>query len=319
VGFRSITSWWPRSRLLRQVRKALESTVSSAPPPRSLLNGSGVILVPADPVEAALTALAVRDFCLQLSCPVRLAGPPRSLRWIPDQPGTSPIEIPETLGGRTFSEWLEYHRAHRADWCLLVSPHPTVLEEACLAWLGMGTRFAAFGACHSKAANVLIQTDPESSLDTRTRRLLRVLQPELPALRNRPATTTGPVLVEVPPDLLEKGARSREWMRRITEMANQHPILLAHSEALPESIHDLVRSFGPKVALAHLSSAHEVQELARRTGRWVASRTPASALAALEGCNVHLVGRSHGADDFPHPERLTISAKIDGLDPDSLV
>ncbi len=319
MGFQRIISWWPRARLLRQVHKALASTASTLPRARTLLNGSGVIIVPADPVEAALTALAIRDFCARLDCPVRLAGPPGSLRWIPDAPGTAPIEIPETLGGEPFSQWLGYHRAHRADWGLLVSPHPTPLEEACLAWLGAGTRFAALGACHSKAANVLIQTGAEASLDSRTRRLLRVLQPNLPALQERPATKSGPVLVEVPPNLSENGSKSKAWIRRIKTMANHHPILLAHSEALPSAIHDLARSYGPKIVLAHLSSAHEAQELARRSGRWVGSRTPAAALAALEGCRVHIVGGSNGAEEFPHPERLTISAKIDGLDLDMAV
>lgn len=319
MGIQSIISWWPRVKLLRQVHKALASTVSVPQRARTLLNGAGVIIVPADPVEAALTALAVRDFCARLDCPVRLAGPPGSLRWIPDAPGTAPIEIPETLGGKPFSGWLEYHRAHRADWCLLVSPHPTSLEEACLAWLGAGTRFAAFGACRSKAANVLIQTDPETSLDSRTRRLLRVLQPDLPALQDRPPAKSGPVLVEVPPNLPEKGAKSKAWIRRIAKMADHHPILLAHSEALPSGIHDLARSYGPKIALAHLSSAREAQELARRCGRWVGARTPATALAALEGCKVHIVGGSNDAAEFPHPERLTVSAKIDGLDLDQAV
>jgi hypothetical protein len=250
---------------------------------------------------------------------VRLAGPPGSLRWIPDAPGTAPIEIPDTLGGKTFSEWLEYHRAHRADWCLLVSPHPTALEEACLAWLGAGTRFAAFGACRSKAANVLIQTDAETSMDSRARRLMRVLLPDLPALQDRPSTSSGPVLLEIPPDLPEKGSKSKAWIRGITHMASHRPILLAHSEALPVSIHDLARSLGPKIALAHLSSAREAQELARRCGLWVGARTPATALAALEGCKVHVVGGSNGVEEFPHPERLTVSAKIDGLDMDQSV
>ena len=272
--------------------------------------------MPTDPVEAALTALAVRDFCARLECPVRLAGPPGSLRWIPDAPGTGSIEITESLGGKAFSEWLEYHRAHRADWCLLVSPHPDALEEACLAWLGAGTRFAAFGACKSKAANVLIQTDRENSLDSQTRRLMRVLLPDLPALKARPQNKSGPVLVEVPPNLPEKGSKSKAWAERIRGLADRHPILLAHSEALPTVIHDLARSYGPKIVLAHLSSAHEAQELARRTGLWIGARTPATALAALEGCRVHIVGGSNGAEEFPHPERLTVSAKIDGLDLD---
>jgi hypothetical protein len=68
------------------------------------------------------------------------------------------------------------------------------------------------------------------------------------------------------------------------------------------------------VALVHLSSAHEVRELARRARCWIATRSPASALASLEGCRIHLVGRSTAAKDFPHPELLTVSGKIDELD-----
>lgn len=270
--------------------------------------------MPKDPVEAALTALAVRDFCTRLESPVRLAGPPGSLRWIPDAPGTTPIEIPETLGGKSFSEWLEYHRAHRADWCLLVSPHPSPLEEACLAWLGTGTRFAAYGVCRSKAANVLIQTDSETSLDSRTRRLMRVLLPNLPALQDVPPSKPGPVLLEIPPDLPEKGLKSKAWIQRIRSLADRHPILLAHSEALPAAIHELARSYGPKIVLVHLSSAREAQELAHRSGLWVGARTPATALAALEGCRVHIVEGANGSEEFPHPGRLTVSSKIDGLD-----
>lgn len=314
MGFQNIISWWPRSRLLRQVHKALESTISSPQRARAFLNGSGVVIVPTDPVEAALTALAVRDFCARLECPVRLAGPPGSLRWIPDAPGTAPIETPETLGGRSFSEWLEYHRAHRADWCLLVSSVPTSMEEACLAWLGSGTRFAAYGACRSKAANVMIKTDAETSLDSRTRRLMRVLLPDLPPLQERSPNKSGPILVEIPPDLPMQGSKPKIWIRRIEDLANRHPILLAHSEALPNSIQDLARSFGPKIVMAHLSSAREAQELARRSGLWVGARTPATALAALEGCRVHIAGESGDEEGFPHPGRLTVSAKIEGLD-----
>jgi hypothetical protein len=102
-------------------------------------------------------------------------------------------------------------------------------------------------------------------------------------------------------------------------MAAAHPILVAHSEALPPPLHDLARSFGPRVALAHLSSAKEVQELARRSGVWVGGRTPASALAALEGCRVHLIGSNESTRGFPHPERLTVSSKIDGQDPEVAV
>lgn len=313
MGIHKIASWWPRTRLLRLVHKAMDSTISSPPPARSLLNGSGVVLVPADPVEAALSSLAIRDFCGRLSCPVRLAGPPGSLRWMSDPPGTS-IEISDQLAGKAFSEWLEFHRAHRADWCLLATSRPTPLEEATLVWLGAGTRFAAFGACESKAANVLIQSGEEASSDAQTRRLLRVLLPDFPSLHAPPPVKAGPTLLEIPPDLPERGRKVKAWCQRLSQLASRHPILVAHSEALPQELHDLARSFGPRVALAHLSSAKEVQELARRTGLWVAARTPASALAALEGCRVHLVGGGDAAKGFPHPQRLTVSTKIDGQD-----
>ena len=315
MGFQDIIHWWPRAGFQRQVRKALESTVSSPIPPRAFLDGSGVIIVPSDPVEAALSAIAIGDFCKRLERPVRLAGPPGSLRWIPAAVGT-PIEISENLGKRSFGEWLEFHRADRADWALLASTRPTALEEACLGWLGIGARFAPFGACRSSnAVNVQIQSDPGSSLDARMRRFMRVLQPELSPLPASPsARPQGPVLLEIPPDLPEKGSRCASWLRLITNMATHRSLLLAHSEALPPVIQDQVRSLGPRVALVHLSTAHEAQELARRARCWIGTRTPASALAALEGCPIHLVGGPATSRDFPHPELLTVSGKIGELD-----
>lgn len=315
LGFQDIRHWWPSARFQRQVRRALASTVSVPPPARAFLDGSGVVVVPFDPVDAALSAAAIRDFCRGLEHPVRLAGPPGSLRWIADVRAT-PIEIPETLGERSFPDWLEYHRADRADWCLLATVRPTPVEEACFSWLGSGARFAPFGVCRSNPANIQIRTDPESSLDARMRRFMRVLQPCLPDLGVAPRSNpSGPILLELPPDLPEKGRRTRQWIHRIQAMVATRPLLLAHSEALPGIVRDLVCTLGPRVALVNLSSAPDVLELAHRAGRWVGARTPASALASLEGCRVHLLGPSDASRDFPHSERLTVSGKIDELDP----
>jgi len=305
----SLISWWQRSRYLRQVAKAIDSTV--APPPRAqpLLSGPGVVLVPFDPVHAALANPFIQDLCQTLEGPIRLAGPVSSLRWSPET-SLPPIEIPLGLSPKSFREWLEYHRAHRTDWCLLVSRSPSPLEEACLAWLGSGARIASLDACLSSAANVKLQTQPEGSFELHLRRTLRTVLTGFPhgIVADRPKS--GPRVLEIPPSLPETGGRTKAFVEQITRLATSQPLLLAHSENLPELIADTVRSLGPRIALVHLQAAKDVQELAKRSSVFVGVRSPATALAALAGCPVRLIGASEDALDYPSEGVQVVSLKI---------
>ena len=269
-----------------------------AQPPRALLEGSGVVVVPADPVEAALCSLAVGDLLRALDTPVRLVGTADSLRWIEDAPGDS-IALPGTAGAAAFSGWMEATRRDRADWSLLLSPTPSPCEEAALAWLGNGIRLAKAGTCRTGSANVLLQSPGEDDLDASMRRLLRVLLPELPAHRPPTSSGSGSTLLEIPPDLPRKGRKVAIWERRLAELAGTGPLLVAHSQPLPDSIQTQVRALGTRVVLIRLESARTVRDLARRVGVWTGTRTPALALAALEGCRIHRIDPSDGNDGFP--------------------
>lgn len=305
----SLISWWQRSRYLRQVAKAIDSTVSPQTKAQTLLSGPGLILVPFDPVHAALATPFIQDLCQTLEGPIRLAGPVGSLRWSPES-SLPPLEIPLGLSPRAFREWLEYHRAHRTDWCLMVSRTPEPLEEACLAWLGSGARIAAFGACKSNAANVKLHTQPEASFETHLRRTLRTVLTKLPDRVTLPPAKTGPRVLEIPSALPEKGGRTRAFVDLIVWLATSQPLLLAHSENLPGLVADTVRSLGPRIALVHLNSAKDVQELARRSRMFIGQRSPATALAALSGCPVRLLGGPEDPMDYPSEGVHAVSQKI---------
>lgn len=309
MGRASLISWWQRSRYMRQVAKAIDSTVSLPGAARSLLTGPGVILVPFDPVQAALANPFIQDLCQTLEGPVRLAGPVTSLRWAPETK-LPPLEIPLGLSPRAFREWLEYHRSHRNDWCLLASREPAPMEEACLAWLGSGARIAAWDACRSDAANVKLQTESEPCLDHHLRRIIRTVLPDFPRWTPSSPSKSGPQVFEIPPSLSDKGSRTQALANQITRMATHQPLLLAHTEALPTTIADTVRSLGPRIALVHLACAKDVQELARRTRMFLGMRTPATALAALSGCPVRLIGSPQDAKDYPPEGVVVFSQKI---------
>ncbi|MBK9576016.1 MAG: hypothetical protein IPO40_02970 [Fibrobacteres bacterium] len=309
MGRASLISWWQRTRYLRQVTKAIDSTVGQPSKPRPLLTGPGVVLVPFDPVHAALANPFIQDLCKSLEGPVRLVGPVASLRWSPET-SLPPLEIPMGLSPRGFREWLEYHRAHRADWCLLVSREPAPLEEACLAWFGSGARISSLGACLSDSANVKLQTEPEPSLDQHLRRTVRTVVANFPQRIPQLSAKSGPQVLEIPPSLADKGSRTRAFADHITRLATIQPLLLAHSETLPTIIADTVRSLGPRIALVHLTSARDVQELAKRTRLFVGVRTPATALATLAGCQVRLLGPPEDTKDFPPEGVFAVSQKI---------
>lgn len=309
LGRASLISWWQRTRYLRQVAKAIHSTVSPPTKASPLLTGPGVVLVPFDPVQAALANPFIQDLSQTLEGPIRLAGPVASLRWSPETT-LPPLEIPMGLSPRAFGEWLEYHRVHRSDWCLLVSRQPAPLEEACLAWFGSGVRISALGACLSKAANVQLQTEPEPSLDQHLRRTLRTVVAKFPRPATQLAAKTGPQVLEIPPSLPDKGSRTRAFADHVVQMATTQPLLLAHSETLPPLIADTVRSLGPRIALVHLTCAKDVQELAKRTRTFYGARTPATALATLAGCQVRLLGGQEDAKDYPSEGVVVVSQKI---------
>ena len=305
-------SWWLRIRLLKQVNKALESTAASPPPPRALLEGSGVVVLPSDPVLAACSALAIRDLCLALDAPVRLAGSPSSLRWIPSCRSGTPIQTPDPkTSPREFAEWLEFTRAHRTDWSILASFHAAPVEEAAFAWLGTGGRIASPHSCPGGSSNITLSADPsDSSLDSRLRRVFRVVRPGLPALPSPRIPTSGPVVLEIPDDLPDSGRLTRRWADTITKLSTGHPILLAHFDPLPSPITELIRGIGNRVALTHVPDADAALDLAARARVWIGPRSPTTALAALAGCPVRLVGSQKSTSGYPETGVSTISGKI---------
>lgn len=312
AGLRQVFSWWLRSRLLKQVRKALESTAASPPPPRALLEGTGVIVLPSDPVQTACSAFAIRDLCGRLEAPVRLAGSPSSLRWIPSSKTGTPIQTPDPkTSPREFAEWLEYTRAHRGDWSLLAAIHASPVEEAAFAWLGAGGRIATPHACPGGSANILLSAEhSDLPLDDQIRRFLRVVRADLPGPPSVRNPSTGPIVLEIPDDLPEKGGLTRKWADAITKISTTHPILLAHFDPLPSSITELLRGIGSRVAITHLPNADDAIDLAGRARVWIGPRSPTTALAALSGCPVKLVGGQKASEGYPQSAVSTISGKI---------
>jgi len=276
------------------------------------LEGTGVVVLPCDPVEAALSALVVRDLCRSLSFPVRLAGSPSCLRWIPECGAGVPIQTPDPKSSpRAFAEWLEYNRAHRADWSLLASTYATPIEEAAFFWLGQGARIAVPHACPGGSANIIPMADQNlSEVDAYLRKLLSVLRPQIAQTEAKAHSRGGPVVIEVPDDLPEKGGSTRKWANAITRIATSTPILLAHYEPLPSSISDLLRGLGPRVAITHLSNADDTLALASHAKIWIGPRSPATALASLVRCPVKLIGSQKSSKGYPEGQHLSISSKI---------
>jgi hypothetical protein len=312
VGIQQFFAWWVRRRLLSQVHKALQSTAAFPPPPRSILEGAGVVVLPSDPVEAALSALVVRDLCRGLAFPVRLAGSPSCLRWIPECGAGVPIQTPDAKSSpRAFAEWLEYNRAHRADWSLLASTLATPVEEAAFFWLGQGARIAVPHSCPGGSANIIPMAEQNlTEIDAHLRKLLSVIRPQIAQLDNPSHARGGPVVIEVPDDLPEKGGATRKWATAITRIATTTPILLAHYDPLPNSISDLLRGLGPRVAITHLSNADDTLALASHAKIWIGPRSPTTALATLARCPVMLIGSQKSSAGYPEIPSLTISSKI---------
>lgn len=318
MGRSNVLSWWRRRRLTRQVDKATASTVSPIQRSSPLFSGPGVVLLPFDPVQAALAHPFVEQLCAFLEGPLRLAGPVTSLRWAPEST-LPPLEIPADPSPASFREWLEYHRSHRCDWCLLLSPAPSPLEEACLKWLGTGARIASGEACLSDAANVKLRTDPEQVLDAHLRRMVRIVLPNFPVAAAEAAATTGPIVLEVPSFLADQGRKTRSFCDLVTRATTSQPILLAHTEPLPALLAEVVRSLGPRLALVHLATARDVKELARRARMVVGNRSPTTALAALAGCKVKVWGKAEDFSDFPSRNLRVVSGKIVGQELDEVV
>lgn len=272
-----------------------------------------MIVLPCDPVQSALSALAISEFCRQLPHPVRLAGPPSSLRWIPESGCGPHIVFPDArTSPRGFSEWLEYNRGHRGEWSLLATPNATPMEEAVFHWLGAGARFAAPRACPRGSANILLATDTHASCyDSHLRSLFRILRPRLGELAFPPHSPGGAVILELPDDLPEKGRRTRRWADAITQIATINPIQVAQFDPLPTSITELLKGMGSRATVVHISNANETLDLAAKCRIWIGPRSPTTALAALTNCRVKLIGTMKSAADYPETASLTISGKID--------
>ena len=313
VGVRHFFTWWYRARLQKQVQKALDSSIEAPPPPRPLLEGPGVIVLPSDPILSALSAMAISEFCKFLPQPVRLAGPPSSLRWIPESESTgSHILTPDAqVSPRAFAEWLEYNRSNRGEWSLLATVASTPVEEAVFHWLGMGARIAAPRSCPRGSANVILSTPSIATcLDANLRSLIRILRPQMGELTFPPHAPGGPVVIELPDDLPEKGRRNRLWADAITQIATTNPLQVAQFDPLPSSITELLRGLGSRVSVAHIANARETLQLAEKARIWIGPRSPTTALAALTNCRVKLIGNSKAAADYPETSALTISGKI---------
>lgn len=272
-----------------------------------------MIVLPTDPVQAALSALAISEFCRLLPHPVRLAGTPSSLRWIPDAGCGPNIVLPDVrTSPRGFAEWLEYNRGNRGEWSLLATANATPLEEAVFHWLGAGARFAGPRACPRGSGNILLAADTHATCyDAHLRSLFRILRPKIGELEFPPHAPGGAVVLELPFDLPEKGPRTRRWADAITQTATINPILVAQFDPLPSSISELLKGMGARAAIVHISNANETLELAEKSRIWIGPRSPTTALAALTNCRVKLIGTAKSAADYPETASLTISGKID--------
>ena len=272
-----------------------------------------MIVLPTDPIQAALSALAISEFCRLLPHPVRLAGPPSSLRWIPEAGCGPNIVFPDArTSPRGFAEWLEYNRGDRGEWSLLATANATPMEEAVFHWLGAGARFGAPRSCPRGSANILLATDSHAPChDSYLRGLFRILRPKMGELSFPPHEPGGAIVLELPDDLAEKGRRTRRWADAITQIATVNPIQVAQFDPLPSSITDLLKGMGSRATIVHISNANETLELAEKSRIWIGPRSPTTALAALTNCRVKLIGTLKSAADYPETASLTISGKID--------
>ena len=293
---------WTSAKSLGTVRSMIVRHPFPSEPPAGLVDGSGWLLLPHDPVMA----VAVLPFALRilesLQGRAELACVPSVAPWIPKIAGRSPIQLPSSE--MDDQGWCHGTADRRRSWAWSLDHNPDSSILAGLLWLGGLRRISPALPAYTRVANILLSlpTPGTSSLeDTRSGLCARLGFPlAVPRPVKRLAGKS--IILALPP--LANLKQGGSWIRLAAALAEKHSLIVVHFHDLSPDLSEALRGMGNRLSALRISRPEDVQRIAGEVKAWVGPMNPAAVLASQQNCPVVSIGSAQaglelGPDALP--------------------